>query len=267
MPVVPVAVVVDGGPVGRQAVLEVLVEIDLLPIAQVVAVLIASPLQRGRIGCDVGGGQVNGSWAGWELEAEVVNIKLIHIVRVVSDSYILGAFGESFSIQHPCVLVVGGHLVAPNEGTGRFSGRGVSNLEGLGIVVRSILIIERHIHTPGALQLGRDEVLGRVGVVAEPKTIFSLVFGVCVSSRVCRAIQHRPAFHFVFLLEAVGVRQVLGKACRSEAEGGLGDEVLLVGGNGSCAAGGITRNGGPADGLSIEIDVFPAACFRVLDAH
>ena len=61
MPAIPVAVVVDGGPIGRQAVLEVLEEEGLLPVAQVVIVLISGPLQQGRVGGDVGGGQVNGS--------------------------------------------------------------------------------------------------------------------------------------------------------------------------------------------------------------
>jgi hypothetical protein len=178
-PVVPVAVVVNGGPCGRQAVLEVLKEIRFHPNAHIIGILISSPAELGRIGGDVSFGQATRSRTNWKFEVEIVKVKIILVIGGKFDSDIFGAFGEEVFVKLPCVLVVSGHLFAPNEGIGRFGRCGVTHLEGLGIAVAAVFIIERHVHTSGSLKLRGNEILGRVGVPMELEAIVVCMVGVC----------------------------------------------------------------------------------------
>ena len=110
-------------------------------------------------------------------------------------------------------------------------------MESLGIFIPIVFVIERHVHPCGAIKSGRDKILRRIGAIPKLEAITAFAMGICGSFCVGNAIQHGPATELVFLLEAVGVRQALGLACRDEAEGGLGDEILLFGGDGSRATG------------------------------
>ena len=86
------------------------------------------------------------------VDSDVVQKEIILFIGGVLDGHKLGVFRENVFIKRPSVLIVGGYLLAPDEGEGVIGGCGIAHLESLRIVVIIVLVVERHHHGGVCLQ-------------------------------------------------------------------------------------------------------------------
>ena len=243
-----------------------------------------APVEGDAVGGDTAGSKTSDRHAGRrQIEHHAVDIEVVHIIGSVLEAHILGAGGQNLAVELICGVQQTSLLGAPSEGRSIIGGGGVTKLEAFRIAGALNLVHEAHLNTVlRTAQLGRDEVLRRIGVVSETEGAAAAICTRTGKTSAASNISNSPAVQrSTALLEVLNIGDSDGGAGGDEGKGLRGAAVVgaggiaadgyvaIVGGDrgqvvqGHAVAGGDNRRGVAASGPVVEREVIQGAVLQL----